>query len=324
MYEIDPFDIDEETSFGSAREPLGTPVVDMIMSGGTFPSDVLGIIGPTGGGKTTLSLQIAGGCALRKEHVLYFTYETSPDELRPRLLSCVGRIERNRLEGKQMKDLDAETRQTVRKAIAACRQYVSVVDRSSEGWSPLEVDARIRRSMSEGKKPRLVVIDWIWIAVLRAAGSSDQRNKAERQFLNDMLDAYKGMATKYKINFLIVQQLSTEQAKKSPGRKPQWFNSAEAGSFSWLLSYCFAIGTADNSGICWIVGSKARHAKRQDLLAQLCGDYNRFDLIDKDMVFKKGRGFVDSDKVHSLDDTDEQSDGNDRLRDNFEKNSDYA
>jgi hypothetical protein len=323
MYEIDPFDINENTSFGEQREPLGTPVIDMLMSGGTFPTDVLGILGPTGGGKTTLALQIAGGCALRKQHVLYFTYETSPDELRPRLVSCVGRISRDKLEGKHFSDLDDQTKDAVRKASDACRQYIALLDRSSEGWSPIEIEERLKQSINVGQKPRLVVIDWLWIAVSRAAGESDRRGRPERQFLNDLLDSFKGMAVKYKVNFLILQQLSTAQAKQSPGRKPQWFNSAEAGSFAWLLSYCFAIGTADANGYCHIVGSKARHAKKQDTVARMMGEYNRFDLVDKDMEFKKGRGFVSADKVHSLNDDDEEEQPN-KIQSNYEQSTDFA
>jgi len=328
MYEIDPFDVDDDTVFGEEREPLGTAVIDLLMNGGTFPSDVLGILGPTGGGKTTLALQLAGGCAARKQYVLYFTYETSPDELRPRLISCVGRIAREKLEGKRVGDLDEQTRDAVKRASFACKQYVSLIDRSSDGWAPIEIEERIRQSIAAGQKPRLVVIDWMWIPVSRAASESDKRGKPERQFANDLLDAYKGMATKYKINFLILQQLSTEQSKKSPGRKPQWFNSAEAGSFAWLLSYCFAIGTADESGRCWIVGSKARHAKKQDIVARMVGEFNRFDIVDKDMTYQKGRGFVESDKVHSFnedgDSGEEDTSAEDKVRSNYEQSKDFA
>lgn len=322
MHEIDPFDIDEETSFGDPREPLGTAVVDKLMGGGTFSSDVIGILGPTGGGKTMLALQIAGGLALKNQHVLYFTYESPPEELRPRLFSCIGRIHRDKLEGKRVKDLDPETKETVKKAIGTCKKYVTLIDRASEGWSPIEVEERLRQAIAAGQKPRLIVIDWLWVAVSRASVNSAKSNRPDRMHLNDLLDSFKGIAAKYKVNVLVLQQLSTDASKKNPGRKPQWFNSAEAGSFAWLLSYCFAIGTADDNGYCWIVGSKARHSKKQDVMAQMLGEYNRFDLIDKALKYTKDRGFVPPEKVNSFDEEAPATD--DKARSNYEQNTDFA
>jgi hypothetical protein len=90
-------------------------------------------------------------------------------------------------------------------------------------------------------------------------------------------------------------------AKKSPSKKPEWFNSAEAGSFAWLLHYCIAIGRADTQGYCWMVGSKARNAKKQSALVLLNGEFNRFESTKQSMIYDERRQeFIDEGNVNKM------------------------
>jgi len=300
--EINPLAVLDNSLISAPRVPLHVPQLDLLLGGGLADSECIGVLGPSGGGKTLMAIQAASSLAVHREHCLYFTYEQPAEELRPRILSCLTKLPIEKFHNKRLEEMDEEAREKV-KSFAPYSQYLTVIDRSSSGDNTLEIDTRIKRAIESGKKPRLVVIDWAWILVTRVAAASGRRQTQERQHLMTVMDAFKSMASKYRVSFMILQQLSTEQAKKSPTKKPQWFNAAEAGNFAWLLPYCFAIGQADGNGYCYLVGSKARNAKRQDCIMRLRGELNRFDLIDREMKYKSGCGFVDSDKADSFDDS---------------------
>ena len=319
--EINPLALAANSLVSAPRNPIHVPQLDLLLGGGLTDSECVGILGPSGGGKTLMALQASVGLAVHREHVLYFTYEQPAEELRPRILSCLLRMPTDRFTNKRTEELDDEVKEKLSK-VSKFSQYLTVVDRSSAGDNTIEIDTRIRRSIEAGKKPRLVVIDWLWILVTRVAAASGRKQTAERQHLMTVMDNFKSMASKYRVSFMILQQLSTEQAKKSPSKKPQWFNAAEAGNFAWLLPYCFAIGQADGNGYCYLVGSKARNAKKQDCIMRLRGELNRFDIVEGDMTYKAGRGFVDANKADSFDDSDDMNESASAARSKYEGTKD--
>lgn len=305
--EIDPFDLDKNIPSSKPRIPTGVGAVDYLLGGGLSSPECYGILGPTGGGKTLMALQLAASLAERGQHVLYYTYEQPAKELQPRLLSCVAKIDRELIDGKNWDKVDSATQDAIAQASAVCRGNLSIIDRSSEGDNILEIEERIQRAIDADKKPALIVIDWMWILVTRMMASQSGRRE-DRKIQLDVIERFKSMAAKYDVSFLLLQQLSTEAAKKGGGSKPQWFNSAEAGNFAWLLAYCFAIGTADGNGICFLVGSKARNAGKNDVILQLDGARNRFVWKNSDMTYtwdKRRRSFVSEDKQNTMGEVDE-------------------
>ena len=295
---VDPFDIEQEKPSFPQRKATGVTFVDQLLGGGLLPAETVGVLGPSGGGKTLLALQLGCSLAERQQYVEYFTYEQPAKDLQIRVLSCAGKVPSTLLQGKEWDEVDSQTREKVERIAKRSRDYLHLLDRSSEGHSVTEIASHIDRCEGVGKKPTLVVIDWIWPLIVRMTSRSERRNVEERKLLMEAMETIKSLAAETGVCFLIVHQLSTETAKKSPGRKPQWFNSAEAGAFAWFLPYCFAIGTADSHGYCWLVGSKARHAGKKELMVQLDGEYNRFKATDATMTYDVAkREFVEENQV---------------------------
>lgn len=283
--EIDPFDIKTNTPASRPRVPTGFGAVDFLLGGGLSPPESYGILGPTGGGKTLLALQLSTLLASRGHNVLYYTYEQPAIELQPRLLSCAAKVPRRLIDGKSWDQVDSVTQAEIEKAAALCRNRLTLVDRSTEGDNVIEIEDRIKRAIDNDRKPIMVVIDWMWILVSRIVSVQSKRRE-DRKVQLDLIEKFKSLAAKYDVSFLVLQQLSTEAAKKGGGSKPQWFNSAEAGNFAWLLAYCFAIGTADPYGMCYLVGSKARNNSKSDTVMQLDGEHNRFNWKDADTTYQ--------------------------------------
>jgi RecA/RadA recombinase len=301
MPTIDPFNLDDNPMDFDPRNPTGVTPVDLLLNGGITPTECYGILGPSGGGKTLMALQITGAMARRRQYVAYFGYEQPAKELQPRLLSFVAKVHSDKLRDRKFSDIAEKYQKKLKHAAKLCRGYVDLVDRASAGDNISEIDLYIKRKADAGKKPAIVVIDWMWPLILRMTAASTRRERPERIELQDAMDGLKSLAAKHETCLLILHQLSTEAVKKAPSNKPEWFNSAEAGSFAWLLHYCFAIGRADGNGYCWLVGSKTRNAAHKEVLLKLNGGMNRFESVDKSMSYDpSSKTFVEEQDIGKI------------------------
>jgi len=300
---VDPFDMEDIPTL-SMRTPTGATYFDLITGGGTIPTECYGVLGPSGGGKTLLAIDVGCSMAERGQRVEYFLYEQPAKEVRPRLFSRAGGINIEDMRNKDWNDLPEATRAKITAAAAKLKGNFIIHDRSSEGDSVADIVNVVRESIAAGRRPGLVVIDWLWPLVTRASSTAlaaGRKNISERIMLQTMLDEFKGMAAKYGVAVMLLHQLSTDMAKKQASKKPQWFNSAEAGSFAWLLHYCIAIGTQDEYGNCWLVGSKARNNAKTSFVVQCLGNYNKFKMPKKSMIYDATKhGFVESDNLHRM------------------------
>ena len=299
---VDPFDLADKPKL-SKRLETGATYFDLITGGGTILTECYGVLGPSGGGKTLMAIDVGCSMAERGQRVEYFTYEQPPHEVRPRLFSRAGGIDINEMKNREWDELSETVREQISSASEKLRGNFIMHDRSSSGDSVADIINVVRDSLSSGHAPRLVVIDWLWPLVTRAAAvqSTSRRNINERNVMQGMLDEFKALASEYKTCVLLLHQLSIEMAKRRASKKPQWFNSAEAGSFAWLLHYCIAIGTQDEQGFCWLVGSKSRSNAKTSFVVQCLGNYNKFRLPSNSMIYDdKRKEFVDTENLNRM------------------------
>jgi hypothetical protein len=84
-------------------QPTGVSFVDELLGGGVEAHDVIGILGPTGVGKTTLAMQIAVSLARREAaagsqtKIVYLGFEETESELRSLCFSCAAGVPRMEL-----------------------------------------------------------------------------------------------------------------------------------------------------------------------------------------------------------------------------------
>jgi len=297
---FDPFDLTTKPVL-SVREPTGASYFDLITGGGTTQCEVYGILGPSGGGKTLMAMDVSCHMAERGKLVHYFSYEQPPTELQQRLFSRVANLDVNDMRNREWDELSDDMRERITAASGKIKGNLIMHDRSSSGDSLADVVNVVRDSITRGRKPDLVVIDWLWPLVLRMGTNQGRKQTQERIILQRATDDIKSIAAKYKVCILVLNQLSIEMAKKRASKKPEWFNSAEAGSFAWLMHFCIAIGTQDEQGFCWLVGSKARNNAKSAFVVQCRGAFNRFVLPKNSMIFDdKRKEFVDSDDMNRM------------------------
>lgn len=282
---IQIFDMDDVPEYAK-RVELGVAFIDVLLGGGLAPAELMGLLGPSSGGKTLLSCQIAVQVARKKDRVLFFSYESPiQSDIRLRLLSYAAEIPKSVTDKiSSFKELPEKYKERLRREAPKLKPYLFGIDCSSTGSSVDEIEATLQEHQSNHGPVRLVIVDWMWPLVMRHMAATATK-KQERMVLQMMMNQFKSMAAKHNINMLLVHQLQVKSAAKSPGTKPQWFQAAEAGSFAWELHQCFAIGTASpSSGKCWLVASKNRNFAKGETLVRLRGEMNRFESADMDFA----------------------------------------
>lgn len=268
------------------RIPTGCMFVDCLLGGGIRPKETYCLLGPTGGGKTMLSLQVACEVARQLKHVMFLSYEQPViGDLSTRLYSYLSNSSRKEIEGKRSEDIDPKIMRKINEQRRIVGPYLHTYNfcGTKAGFGGLdELSDQLYTECQEGRHPTLVVVDWLLPMVQRWMARTNKRNSddpnAVRVQVQRFADGFLKLADMYDTTLLITHQLSCEASQKSPANRPSWTEAAECRSLSWLMSFTLTIGVKDPStGCCWLLASKARSLNNMEKILHLNGEYNRFD-----------------------------------------------
>jgi hypothetical protein len=319
---VEPFSLPLEDLIGSPPRGLtGVEVIDMLMRGGPRVGELYGFLAPTGGGKTTLSSQLALARARAGEHVLYFIYEEEPNKefLIPLLANATG-ISRERVEAMSAgncTEREKEKIEEVRRLVGDRLHYVDMsgaVSSKVGSGGPAEVERYINEYRNRGMPPSLFIIDWFWIMATRHMKS--YKVTEERTFMQTVVDELKQIARRNKCWGWVTHQIAPAASTKRS--KMQWQDAAEFKSFAWFLTGCFAATEMDEDGICVINYSKSRNSRVKHLNARLNGELARFVVVDGQFIWdERQKKFVEKDKRSAVPSEDLQPDPDRKMRDDY-------
>ena len=263
-------------------QPTKVDFLDELLGGGTSTTgEVIGLFGPSGGGKTLLGLQTVGSIGMSKRHAIYFSYEQPvwPD-LGIRLYSFLSHTDRRSLANKSWEQIPEHLQAKVKAVCEETRPYLHFIDmhdgKISGNGGMQELEGILYRE-TDIYQPQLIVVDWLGVVVDRYISSHDMDSRDAMRVARQFIDQLVALASKFKTTVLVLHQLSTEACKNKPRQKPSWTDAAEYKSITWLMSYSLALGTRDvNSNVCWLSATKARNSPISDALIQMQGEFNRF------------------------------------------------
>jgi hypothetical protein len=282
------------------REPTGVNFIDQMMGGGTRPREMYGFLAPSGGGKTTLSNQIAITSARMRRHVVVFSYEEAitPEYMVP-LYACATGLTRERLEKvTSLNDLNPEERAVFVKAKADTGEYLHCVDCSGHAGAsgarggfggPPEIESTLLLLKSRGIHVSGFVVDWFWPMFQRywsawePEKSGTGKRVEERAFAQQVTDQLKVIASRFDCWAWVNQQLTPAEAMKK--RDMNWNDSAEFKSFAWYMNGCFALGMLDESKVGVLNYSKGRSVKTSKQPIFLDGLRARFESRNDDLIY---------------------------------------
>lgn len=282
------------------RTPLGIKFWDTLLAGGVAGGEVIGLLGPTGGGKTVLSIMASCEQALRRKHVLYVTYEEKLEgDIAERIYGYMTQMSVNKFRDKNYDVISDEDKAALADINTKYGQYLTVLDLAQQNHGcggAAEVIGHIQESINAGEKPTLIVLDWLGSMVNRyIAANSVQGENPFRGVAKQFLSELNAFAKDNNIAILIVHQLSTKTARQSPKTEPKVTDADEFKSFSYYMDACFCLGTmSKKEKVAWFIGDKQRRGPMDKCLIKLDGEHCKFHEAKNYITDQKGQ-FVNLD-----------------------------
>lgn len=321
--EVTPFADPTGAMLGvTPRSPTGVPFLDSFLNGGTRPGELYGFLAPSGGGKTTLSNQLALGLGKRDRITAVFTYEQAPDNeyFVPVYAAATG-IPRDRWEllragSPPQTILDEREMDLFKKACELIKKNIYWFDMSggasqAGAGGVMEIDAKIRElnerfkgQLDENGQPRrvhAVIIDWFWPLVIRSYDNQTVARGVKamdlRPYAQRVINEIKAMCQRHGVLGWLPHQANPAEAKKK--RDLSFEDAAELKSFAWFMHGCWCLNKMDDTQTASIQFSKSRNTRASKAVLQLLGDLATFKEVTR--VFDTTqRKFVEPGQINAV------------------------
>lgn len=271
----------------SVRHPTGLQMIDELMGGGTAPGELYGLLGPTGGGKTTVSSMLANEIARGGQNVCLFSYETEiVPQVSNKLYGYAGKIPRDVFKHvKSLPDLPITYRDALFKSFAEYGSRMKMVDMKKNtsrgmgvGGVP-ELRAQLKMYHDNGVHIDVFIVDQLLAMVdswIVAHGKDVNNRRAYlQQFTEEMRDVVQ--AGSMNCCGFVLHQVDNVAKKASPMRRPNKGDAAEDKSFDNNMHFCVQLGTKDNKNRCWLAVPKAREDEESAIIVELDKTYWQFN-----------------------------------------------
>jgi hypothetical protein len=292
------------SNWAEAKRPklaTGVPFIDRLMDGGSEPGDVNVILGPTGGGKTTLSMQLCISIAKRQDDPVlrdasegglsvFFSYEDNKRMLQIRAASFAAQVHKNRLrfhgdalstrgnladyERELFRNCNLREQPGERERLDGIREwmekYVRLIDfhagtHGGRGGVP-EVVQRLRALQDKAGMPiRAVFLDWAGDMVrnmLLAKNAKIDSGSLSLELTGLISHVKAEVASQFECTVWVPHQIRGAATGKKPGWLPHHSDAKSCTSFADNAWYAFCIGNKDpETNCCQVLATKTRHGE---------------------------------------------------------------
>ena len=264
-------------------QPLGIPWLDTMLAGGLADGEVFLFLAPTGCGKTTLATQIAWSRAMQQSHTIYVTYdEPLESHINSRFYSLMTGVPRPNLEKQAIADMSPDIQRKFQSWREAYGDFLHLYDGSGvkHGKGGIEdIRQTIAGEIDQGRRPSLVIVDWVQCAVLKGMGSGVGSAGEVAERMDDYAGQFAAICRNQQIQGILMQQLAAPHQRA----RNIDINHRMAEACSTLGKHCqHAVGlgrlTPEGEGL--MISSKGviPSAKRPPQLVRLNGAMNRFEI----------------------------------------------
>lgn len=282
---VDPFNLTEGEKTFTLGPPFATgfELFDKLTNGGVRKRTLVGVLSPTGIGKSTTACCLAVKLAMQRERAIIFTYETTANpEFRNRIWSNYLGLSTDLLEVGY-----ANLPPEIREEIDSARElggYIDLVDMTegpASGEGVLAVDSILKDRVLRCGTPRVVIIDWLGALVAKHMTAKNAKSGDVTNISNQVLTELRSLATKYDTCVVVTHQVNTDAGKRGVRAKgATGYEARNTGSFSDYCAFAFAFGQKDFNGVSKVTKTKGRGGGLFSVWARIHGDEARIELLN--------------------------------------------
>lgn len=289
----------------SIRIPTGVRWIDQLSFGGHCSGETVGVLGPTGGGKTLTATQFQAAQARRGNDSLLVLYEQPLEGDVAERLYCQMFNDRDidffRNTPPQMWPVADKKRYRELRDMYA--KYIHVLNfaKGKQGLNGVkDIADAVAVLRDAGRTPKFLLVDWLWPAVRRYCISHNIALDKMRAWASAFIDDLKCLTTSTPgmVSFLY-HQLNTDTSRASPAKQPSVTDSYELRDFSYMLDTCYVIGNRDReTNVMWLSTDKNRRGAPQAILGKMDGARGRIEPAPN-MVYDARAGFVSAEEAEA-------------------------
>lgn len=249
---------------------------------GLYPGSLCGLLAGSAGGKTMAGVQMLCSYAERGECAVGFYYEQElKGDIASRVFSVSAGLTRTDIMDKKYADYSAETLEKLDAVTPIMSKYCHLYDMSGsikgQGAGCVgEIDTILADMITEGHKPKFVIIDWL-VPMVSAAYNLPEHADADnlRLKIDATLQALKRLTSRYGVIIMVLHQIAPHIIEnKTPAFKPDWTVAQECKNFGLLMSYVFVFGRKDEKGRMWLNVPKARGCDNTSRIVRMDAECN--------------------------------------------------
>ena len=258
---------------------------DQVIGGGFMPGEAYSILGPTGGGKSTLATLLAVSLAMQGYKVMMILTEQSFSEVRVRAKFwgvITGLPYESFLKYKSEEEIPKEIlSDEIREKVKLIRKNILCFDRASV----TSIDHV--RGLARRHRPQVLFLDWAGtLANVIMENPDDPLSKDRHLCLRKIADSVNDIAKELNNCPIVFHQLAPT-CSGCFDEKISHRDAMECKSFSTNISYALVMWPKDKNDNMKIKATKSRYAGNEGVIVHLDGAKATFSHL---VSYRKGRG----------------------------------
>ena len=299
------------------RIPTGINWLDQASHGGAREGECWLVLGPTGGGKSTMTVQLSCAQALMGNYTVWVTYEqTLYGDLAERMIANITDTSLDEIRDKGYDGLDSRIREKFDNIVAGVQDKLVCMDMAQFEPDPSDpgdvgdmhsVCKQVKQMLDEGRKVKFVIVDWMGAMASRVfARTGGDMKKDFSSFVQRQVIMAHDFAEENGVFFLFFHQTDTEAQNAKPTFCPHITNARDDHAMGFYFDAGFALGRRDEHDVCWFNPGKTRKANTRPLTLKLIGDRSRFEYAPGWVPNKNGSFYsiesadIEGDKAESV------------------------
>lgn len=283
-----PFKEIDSLAVHAERVPCGINWMDEITSGGGREGEMWLILGPSGGGKSMLTIQYACAQALMGYDTIWCSYEQSLEgDLAERIIANVTDESLDKIRDVGFNNLPEEIQRKFWASVAGADDRLTVMDMTKMTHSP-DLDPRDNGGMysiwqqykklkAEGKHVKTIIVDWIgaMMSVISTVTGRDLTNSF-RFMTQAEIDIARKMVKEENIMIIFFHQTDTKSQSARPVYVPDKTCSKDMRDLSHYMDLVITMGNRDPHNIMYMSAVKSRKGNTISKTVRLIGDKCKF------------------------------------------------